>query len=84
MSDEKKVISPILVLLLGQAINMAARAATGGTLALPDAIPLVQSLVDALGRVTLETDEERTIRRAETEVMFARHGASLLDPPQGP
>lgn len=83
MSEEKKV-NPLLVLLIGQAINMAARAATGGTLAIPDAVPLVQSLVDALGRVTLETDAERAQRRSETEVMFARHSTSLLDEPKVP
>lgn len=70
--------SPLLAILIGQAINMAARAATGGTLAIPDAIPLVASLVEALGRATLETDAERTTRRAETEAIFAKHSASLL------
>lgn len=82
MSEEKKV-NPLLVLLIGQAINMAARAATGGTLALPDAVPLVQALVDALGRVTLETDAEREQRRTETDAMFAKQSTSLLDEPRG-
>lgn len=78
MSGETKTVNPILVVLLGQAINMAARAATGGTLALPDAVPLVQSLVDALGRATLETDEQREQRRTETEAIFARHSTPLV------
>lgn len=76
--SETKTINPILVVLIGQAINMAARAATGGTLAIPDAVPLVQSLVDALGRVTLETDEQREQRRAETEAIFAKHSTPLV------
>lgn len=79
MSEEKKV-NPLLVLLIGQAINMAARAATGGTLAIPDAVPLVQSLVDALGRVTLETDVERAQRQTDTEAIFARHSTPLVEP----
>jgi hypothetical protein len=77
--SETKTVNPILVVLIGQAINMAARAATGGTLAIPDAVPLVQSLVDALGRVTLETDAERAQRRAETEAIFAKHSTPLVE-----
>lgn len=80
MSEPKKA-HPLLALLIGQAINMAARAATGGSLAIPDAVPLVASLVEALGRATRETDEERAQRRAETEAIFARHGESLLPEP---
>lgn len=79
--SETKAVNPLLVLLIGQALNMAARAATGGTLALPDAVPLVQSLVDALGRATLETDAERAQRRTESEAIFARHSTPLVEVP---
>ncbi len=78
---ETKTVNPLLVLLIGQALNMAARAATGGTLALPDAVPLVQSLVDALGHATLETDAERAQRRSESEAIFARHSTPLVEVP---
>ena len=75
---------PLLAILIGQAINMAASYFSKGKLALPDAVPLVSTLVDALGHVTGETDEERAKRRADAEAIFAKHSASLLpDTPAG-
>ena len=71
---------PIIAILVGQAINMALRAVTAGTLNLPDATPLVASLVDALGHATGETDEQRAQRRASTEAIFASHSESLIPP----
>lgn len=77
MNEEKKP-NPLIAMLIGQAINIVARAATGGAFAIPDAVPLVSSLVDALGHAAGETDEQRAARRAETEAMFEKHSESLL------
>lgn len=81
MNEEKKP-NPIIAILIGQALNIAARAATGGTFAIPDAVPLVAALVDALGHAAAETDEQRAQRRAETEAIFAKHSESLLGGPK--
>lgn len=80
MSEEKKA-NPVLAILIGQAINIAVRAATAGAFTIPDAVPLVASLIDALGHASAETDEQRAKRRAETEAIFAKHSESLL--PEG-
>lgn len=69
---------PILALLIGQALNLVAQAVAKGRFQVPDAVPLVGALVDAMGHATGETDEERATRRAAAEAIFAKHGASLL------
>lgn len=78
MTEKIPIVSPAIAMLVGQAINLIARAATGGVLALPDAVPLLKTLNDALGHATAETDEDRTARRAAAEEIFARHTESLL------
>lgn len=77
MSNEP-LVSPTIALLIGQALNIVAKAATGGLLPLPDAVPLINTLNDALGHTLAETDEERTKRRADAEAIFAKHQTSLL------
>ncbi|HAM54174.1 MAG TPA: hypothetical protein DCQ64_01660 [Candidatus Rokubacteria bacterium] len=78
MTEKTPVVSPVIAMLIGQAINIAARAVSGGLLSIPDAVPLLKTLNDALGHATAETDEDRTARRAAAEEIFARHTESLL------
>lgn len=78
MTEKTPLVSPVIALLIGQAINIAARAATGGVLALPDAVALIKTLNEALGHSVGETDEDRATRRADAEEIFARHPESLL------
>lgn len=80
MTEKTPLVSPVIAMLIGQAINIAARAVSGGLLSIPDAVPLLKTLNDALGHATAETDEDRTTRRAAAEEIFARHTESLLPP----
>lgn len=80
MTEKTPLVSPVIALLIGQAINIAAKAATGGVLALPDAVILIKTLNEALGHAVAETDEDRASRRADAEEIFARHQESLLPP----
>ena len=80
MTEKTPLVSPVIAMLIGQAINIAAKAATGGLLSIPDAVPLLKTLNDALCHATAETDEDRAARRAAAEEVFARHTESLLPP----
>ncbi len=75
-------MDPIIALLVGQGINLIVKAVTNGKVAIPDAVPILQSLNDALGLVAEETDAERTERRAKAEAIFARHSTPLIEVPK--
>lgn len=73
-------MTPLLGLLVSQALNLILRAVAKGKWTVPDATPMVQAIVNALGHAAGETDEERATRRAETEAIFAKHSTPLVEP----
>lgn len=75
-------MDPTIALLIGQAVNLVVKAVTKGKVAVPDAVPILQSFNDALGLVAEETDAERTERRANAEAIFARHSKPLIEVPK--
>lgn len=75
-------MDPIVALLVGQGINLIVKSITKGNIAVPDAVPILQALNDALGIVAEETPEERTERRSAAEAIFARHSTPLVEVPK--
>lgn len=72
-------MDPIVIFLVGQGINLIVKAVSKGKIAAPDAVPILQTINDALGMVAEETDAERTERRAKAEAIFARHSTPLVE-----